>query len=93
MTERTGEADEETDIVKRRSTKNEAARTGGVSPPFKQGFLLWHESRILGHPSNPVCGFSKMEQVGLGAFLAHGELYCLLVGPDTGLDHCPRIVL
>ena len=52
MTERTGEADEETDIVKRRSTKNEAARTGGVSPPFKQGFLLWHESRILGHPSN-----------------------------------------
>ena len=28
---------------------------------------LKHESRILGHSSNPVCGFSMMEQVILCA--------------------------
>ena len=28
---------------------------------------LKHESRILGHSSNPGCGFSMMEQVRLGA--------------------------
>ena len=29
--------------------------------------LLKHESRILGHSSNPVCGFSILEQVRLSA--------------------------
>ena len=29
--------------------------------------FLKHESSILGQSSNPVCGFSKMEQVGLCA--------------------------
>ena len=30
-------------------------------------FALKHKSRILGHPSNPECGFSMMEQVRLCA--------------------------
>ena len=29
---------------------------------------LWHESRILGHSFNPVCGLSMMEQVRLCVF-------------------------
>ena len=51
---------------------------------------LKHESRILGQSFNLVCGFSKMEQVRL---LAHGELAWLFLEPDTGLDHCLRILL
>ena len=30
-------------------------------------FTLKHESRVFGHSSNPVCGFSMMEQVRLCA--------------------------
>ena len=49
---------------------------------------LKHESRIFGHSSksNPVCGFSMEEQVRLCAVR-------LFLEPDTGLDHCPRILL
>ena len=32
-----------------------------------ESLALKHESRILGHSSNPVCGFSMMEQVRLCA--------------------------
>ena len=32
-----------------------------------ESLALKHESRILGHSSNPVCGFSMMEQVRLRA--------------------------
>ena len=42
----------------------------GTHPPLHRlpEFLaLKHESRILGHSSNPVCGFSMMEQVRLCA--------------------------
>ena len=53
---------------------------------------LKHESRILGHSPNPVFGFSMMEQVRL-CYLAHGELVWLFLEPDTGLDHCQRILL
>ena len=34
-----------------------------------ESIALKHESRILGHSSNPVCGFSMMEQVRLCAVL------------------------
>ena len=44
-----------------------------------------HENRILGHSSNPVCGFVK--------FCAVGEPAWLFLEPDTGLDHWPRILL
>ena len=38
------------------------------TPQLKTEFLsLKHESRILGHSSNPVCGFSMMDQVRLCA--------------------------
>ena len=33
-----------------------------------------------------------MEHVRL-CCLAHGELACFFLEPDTGLDHCPRILL
>ena len=32
------------------------------SHPGPEFLALKHESRILGHPSDPVCGFSRMEQ-------------------------------
>ena len=47
---------------------------------------LKHVSRILGHSSKPLCGFSMMEQVRLCAVWHFLE-------PDTGLDYCPRILL
>ena len=34
---------------------------------FAEFLALKHESRILGHSSNPACGFSMMEQVRLCA--------------------------
>ena len=55
-------------------------------------FLALHESRILGHSSNPVCGFSIMEEVRL-CCLAHRELAWHFLEPDTWLDHCLRILL
>ena len=36
-------------------------------PSPSEFIALKHESRILGHSSNPVCGFSVMEQVRLCA--------------------------
>ena len=66
-----------------------------VSTPLTLGIerlALKHESRIIGHSSNPVCGFSMMKQVRL-CCLAHRELACLFHEPDTGLDHCLRILL
>ena len=51
---------------------------------------LKHESRIFGHSSNSVSAFSMMEQVRLCAVW---KLAYLLLEPDTGLDHCPRILL
>ena len=44
-------------------TKNNPPR-GGPLPEF---LALKQESRILGHSSNPVCGFSMMEQARLCA--------------------------
>ena len=43
--------------------------------------------------SNPVFGFSMVEQVRLFCCLAHGELARLFLEPDTGLDICPSILL
>ena len=54
---------------------------------------LKHESRIHGHSSNHVCGFSMMEQVGLCVVWTTGELTWRLYEPQTGLDECPRILL
>ena len=53
---------------------------------------LKHESRVFGHSSNTVCGFSMLKQVRMYC-LAHRELALLFHEPDTGLDHCPRILL
>ena len=41
-----------------------SGRAGGQCPEF---LALKHESRILGHASNPASGFSMMEQVRLSA--------------------------
>ena len=50
--------------VTRRSQVRCCLCNHGVRPKF---LALKHESRILGHSSNPVCGFSMMEQVRLCA--------------------------
>ena len=57
---------------------------------FPEFLALKQESRILQQSSNPVCGFSMMEQARLHA---HGELAWLFLEPDTELDQCPRILL
>ena len=50
--------------------------TATTTPPYHRAYIAWrnaeflalkHESMILGHSSNPVCGFSMMEQVRLCA--------------------------
>ena len=51
---------------------------------------LKHKSRILGHSSNHVSGFSMMEQLYC---LAHEELAWLFLESDTGLGNCPRTLL
>ena len=38
-----------------------------METPEAELLALKHESRILGHSSNPVCGFSMMELVRLCA--------------------------
>ena len=53
---------------------------------------LKHESRVFGHSSNTVCGFSMLKQVRMYC-LAHRELALLSHEPDTGLDHCSTILL
>ena len=45
-----------------RTARKTERRREGTSPEF---LALKHESNILGHSSNPVCGFSMMEQVRL----------------------------
>ena len=56
--------------------------------PPPEFLALKHESRILGHSSNIVCGFSMMEQVRLCVVWAmENELAWLFLEPDTGLDH------
>ena len=54
--------------------------------------IIKHNSSIFRQSSNPVCGFSMMEHVRL-CCLAHGELVWLFLEPDTGLGHCPSILL
>ena len=55
---------------------------------------LKHESRILGQWSNPVCDFSMMEPVQLcDVWPTENWLGSSLNQTDTGLDHCPRILL
>ena len=50
--------------MERLGSKKINVRKRGHEP--RPDFLaLNHESRILGHSSNPVCGFSMMEQVRL----------------------------
>ena len=48
---------------------------------------LKHESSILGHSSNPVCGFSMIEQIRRCAVWPMGSWL------DSSLNHCPRILL
>ena len=52
--------------VERRDTQT-------VTDCYPEFLALKHESRIFGHSSNPVCGFSMMEQVR-PCCLDHGEL-------------------
>ena len=55
---------------------------------------LKHESRILGHSSNPVCGFSMMEQVRLRVvWPKENWLGSSLYQIQGWLDHCPIILL
>ena len=71
-----------------------------MTPPFsfiyhqrnhiKPEFLaIKHESRILGHSSNQPCMLFIRDL----CCLAHGELAWLFLEPDTGLHHCPIILL
>jgi len=53
---------------------------------------LKNESRILGHSSHPVCGFSVMEQVRLCA-VGPWRTGLDLPEPHTRMDHCPRVLL
>ena len=51
--------------------------------------FLKRESRFLRQSSNPICGFSMMEQVSL----AHRELAWLFHEPHTWLEDCLRMLL
>ena len=44
------------------------------------------ESRIFKQSTNPVCGFSMMEQVWLCCCLAHGELAWIFHEPCTKVE-------
>ena len=51
-------------------SRGKQGKKGEMDVPRVPEFLaLNHNSRILGQPSNPVCGFSVMEQVILCAVL------------------------
>ena len=68
----------------RRVTPNESA----------QEFLaLKQESRILGHSSKPVCGFSMIEQVRLCAIWPMENWLGSSLNHIKVGDHCPRILL
>ena len=54
---------------------------------------LKQESRILGHSSNPVFGFSVMEQVGLCAVWPMENWLGSSLNQIRGLGRCPRILL
>ena len=51
-------------VVQLNSSQWKTREKGNSTPEF---LALKHKSRILGHSSNPVCGFSTMEQVRLCA--------------------------
>ena len=62
--------------------------------PVPEFLALKQKNRILGHSYNPVCGFSMMEQVTLCAvWPLENWLGSFLNQIQTGLDHCPRILL
>ena len=61
------------------------------SPPLSDILIIKHDSRILWQSSNPVCGFSMMEQASLCAVWP--ELAWLFREPHTGLESCLRILL
>ena len=62
----------------------------GSSPEL---LALKHESRILGHSSNPECGFSMMKQVMLCAVWTMENWLGASKEPHTGLDDCLRVLL
>ena len=53
---------------------------------------LKHESMILGHSSNPVFGFSLMEQVRLFAVWPMENWFGSSMNHKLGLDECLRML-
>ena len=72
--------------MRRRRRRSRAAPEFAALTLTPEVLALKHESKVLGHSSNPVCGFSMMEQFRLCAVWPMDWLF---LEPD----HCPRILL
>ena len=82
--------------VERRSLSLSLSQTHSSFAPLSlcpEFLALKHESRILGHSSNRLCGFSMMEQVRLCAVWPMENWLGSSLNQIQGLDHCPRIIL